>query len=237
MESTTPYVIIPGGTNMSYFDDFKTNSDKQITVACVAFFLVAFPVYFTMADSFKDVGSIDMSGGKIGNYEVNGTFSFHEIGSGTEVIDDGTTVNIGAHSDAGNVAGMNIVGFRMTIQHTDDESGGGPQCTGVQSQDDEVSVSGGINENTTTTSGTESPMESSLYWIDSSILGTTVQNMSSGEISSMLEGGTIGFGEYSMDIGVTVNKGQRPLCNKQDSGETVDWTLELISLEYTAEVN
>ncbi len=237
METTSNHVISPGGTNMSYFDDFTENTDKQITVVCVAFFLVAFPVYFSMADAFKDVGNLDMSGGKIGNYMVNGTFSFHEIGSGTEVIDDGTTVNVGAHSDAGNVAGMNIVGFRMTIQHTDDESGGGPLCTGVQSQDDDVSVTGGINENTTSGTGSESPMEVSLYWIDSSVLGTTVENMSSGEISSMLEGGTIGFCEYSLDIGVTVNKGQRPGCNKQDSGETVDWTLELISLEYTAEVN
>ena len=34
-----------------------------------------------------------------------------------------------------------------------------------------------------------------------------------------------------------MNKGQRPGCNKQDDGETVDWKIELISLDdYTIEM-
>ena len=237
MESNSYYVVIPGGEWMSYMEDLKTDKDKQITVACIAFFLLAFPTYFTMASTIKDTGPLVMSSGQKDDYVVNGTFTYHEIGSGTETIQHEGTSVVGAHSDAGDVDGMNIVGFRVIIEHTDDETGGGPQCTGVATEDDEVSVNGGINEASATGSGTESPMEVSFVWIDQSILGTIVQNKSMGEISSMLDGGDTGFGEYSFDISVNTNAGSRVTtgCNRQDNQETVDWTIELISLEYTAE--
>ena len=69
------------------------------------------------------------------------------------------------------------------------------------------------------------------------MLGTTFDEVTPGEIEQLLNGGTIGFGEYSFEISVSVNKGQRPGCNKQDDGETVDWKIELISLDdYTIEM-
>ena len=218
---------------MSFIEDIKTDQRTQMLVAGMVFFALVFPTYFYIA-----AGDVDDSyniGGPVGNYAVNGTFSYHEIGSGSEQIQHEGTATVGANSDAGGVDDLNIVGFRITTSHTDDESGGGPQCIGVQTQDDTVSVSGGIGENNTSNSGTESPMESSQLFI-TDILGTILVDVSSSEIDEILNGGTTGIGEYSFEIGVIVNKGNRPSCNMQDEGETVDWKIELISLEYSYEM-
>jgi hypothetical protein len=54
----------------------------------------------------------------------------------------------------------------------------------------------------------------------------------------MLDGGDAGFGEYTFELGVIVNNGEAALgvCTNNDSNEQVDWTIELISLEYTLEM-
>lgn len=217
-------------------EDLRSDRKTQIHVAAIAFFLIVFPAYFAYAASNTE--SFTISSGPVGTYELNGTYSYHEIGSGTaQDIADQSSVEIAANSDAGDVDDLNIVGFRVTTTHTDDEGGGGPQCAGVGNADDEITVAGGIGENSTLVSGTESPMETNLFFIPPDLLGATFNETTPGEIEQLLNGGTIGFGEYSFEISVSVNKGERPLCNKQDEGETVDWKIELISLdEYTIEM-
>ena len=56
--------------------------------------------------------------------------------------------------------------------------------------------------------------------------------LSINEIEQLLDAGTTGFGDYTFDVEVSTNAGSRAGCNKQDEGEQVDWTIELISLEY-----
>ena len=55
----------------------------------------------------------------------------------------------------------------------------------------------------------------------------------------MLDGGNTGYGLYAFEISVNVNTGSAGIgltvCQNEDSGEEVDWVIELISLEYTAE--
>ena len=215
---------------MAFMDDLRTDQRTQILVAGMVFFAIAFPVYFNYAAS--NVDEVQLSG-PVGTYEVTGNYSYHEIGSGTSEIADQSSAEIEANSDAGNVDDLNIVGFRVTTTHTDDEGGGGPACTNVANADDEITVSGGIGTNTTQVSGTNSPMETTLLFIPPDLLGSTLDEATPGEILEMLDGGTIGFGEYEFEIGVSVNKGQgnAGLCNKQDDGETVTWKIELISLD------
>ena len=61
---------------------------------------------------------------------------------------------------------------------------------------------------------------------------------SSTDLDEMLDGGDAGFGEYTFELGVTVNRGQAPFgaCTNNDNNEQVDWKIELISLEYTLEM-
>ena len=66
---------------MAFIDDLKTDQRTQILVAGMVFFAIAFPLYFNYAAS--NVDEFEASG-PIGNYSVEGTYSFHEIASGSQ---------------------------------------------------------------------------------------------------------------------------------------------------------
>jgi len=76
-------------------------------------------------------------------------------------------------------------------------------------------------------------MDSSVYWIDTELVGTSVEDSIS-SIDVLLDGGDVGFGEYMLSISVDVNSGGLPpLCQNEDSDESVTWRISLISLDYT----
>ena len=218
---------------MSFMDDIKTDTNLQKLVAGMVFFALVFPLYFGYASGQADT-DFSMSG-PVGDYTVNGTISFHEIGSGGELIEHEKTAIVGANSDAGGVEDLNIIGFRITTSHTDTETPCAPTAT---PQDDEISVLGGINDNTTSYTGTESNWEGSYFFV-SDFLNVTFEEVSSTDLDEMLDGGDAGFGIYAFELGVTVNRGSAGVppagCNNNDDNEQVDWKLELISLEYTLE--
>ncbi|MDG1558907.1 MAG: hypothetical protein P8R03_05255, partial [Candidatus Poseidoniaceae archaeon] len=101
------------------FDEFKSDSDKQIMTACIVFFLLAFPAYFSFAASGVD-GAAGMGG--VRDYEVSGELTYVELASGGEYIADGTTLDIeDLHTDAIDGADdMNIVGVRLTMTYGED---------------------------------------------------------------------------------------------------------------------
>ena len=151
-------------------------------------------------------------------------------------VNDGSTEDIFANSDASvdDLDGKNLVGVRATLTFTDDETQGGPGCAVAQGpQDDDVS--GGMDyyglvEPSTQVSSGESV---NLEWHDSSIVGTTVSNMSEGAIEMLLDGMGMGEGEHMLSISVSVNTGGGALCTSSDDGEEVSYVIELVSLEYT----
>ena len=213
-------------------DDLKTDQRTQILVGGIIFFAIAFPVYFSFAAGEVDSYS---ASGPVGTYEVTGEYSYHEIASGSETIGDGETANVIANSDAAgdSINGKNIVGVRATLTFTDDETQSGLGCAAAQDpQDDDVSghlMYAPMEQSSQLLSG-ESVM---IEWHDSSIVDTTVTNMSEGEIELMLSGMGLGLGEHNLDISVSVNTGGGFQCQSNDDGETVAYVIELISLEYT----
>ena len=217
---------------MAFMDDLKTDQRTQILVAGILFFAIAFPVYFNFAAS--NVDEVQLSG-PVGNYSVEGTYSYHQIASGSQYVNDGSTEDIIANSDASmdDLKGKNLVGVRATLTFTDDETQGGVTCLlPPATQPDDVT--GGL---------TYTPMEESaqvnsgesvtLEWHDSSIIGTTVSNMSEADIDMMLDGMGMGEGEHTLSISVSVNTGNGAGCTANDGGENIEYVIELISLEYT----
>ena len=162
---------------MGFMDDLKTDQRTQMLVAGIVFFSLAFPLYFNYAAS--NVDEFEASG-PIGNYSVEGTYSFHEIASGSQYIDDGSTIEITANSDAAGdeIKGKNLVGVRATLTYTDDESGGGIGCVGYQTEDDQVSASLEYPEMMPTNGQVVSGESLAVEWHISDLLGTTVSNMS-----------------------------------------------------------
>jgi len=220
---------------MSLMEDIKTDQRTQILVAGMVLFALAFPAYFYYAAGQAD-SDFSVSG-PVGNYAVDGTYSYHAIADGSTYVNDGDAVDIMANSDAAGAEldGKNIVGVRATLTFTDDETLGGPGCAAAQpSQDDDVSgnmMHYGFEQSSPTLSGDSVTLE----WHDSSIIGTTVSNMSESDIRMMLDG-EFGIGEHSLGISVNVNNGGGAFCNSNDEGEEVAYTIELISLEYTLEM-
>ena len=108
---------------MITLDDLKTNRDTQITVICIAFFLIAFPGYFAMKGGNAS-GSGAMGG--VADYNVNGELTYIQIADGIEYIADGDTLMIDdLHTDSVDGAeDMNIVGVRVMMSYGEDETGG-----------------------------------------------------------------------------------------------------------------
>jgi len=212
------------------FGRFEISQERQrqfTTVGIIALCFVgvaegAYAVYGPDGDGESDANRVAM-------YQIDGNFSLIEIGSGTEVISD--TAEVSASSDAVDLSGLNVVGFQVTTSHTDNEQ---PCNFAASTEDDEVAYNGGIKEIQVTNSGTQQNLESSGYWIDNGIIGSTT-NSSSDEISQLLDGGEFGIGEYEFTISVTVNEGGAtlPPCTNGDTDESVDWTISLITLDYT----
>ena len=214
------------------FGRFEISQERQrqfTTVGIIALCFIgvaegAYAVYGPDSGEDSDANRIAM-------YQIDGNFTLIEIGSGTEVISD--TAQVSASSDAVDLSGLNVVGFHMATSHTDNEQ----PCNGAAStEDDEVAYNGGIKEIQVTNSGTQQNLESSGYWIDNDIIGSTTNGTSS-EINQLLDGGNFGIGEYAFTISVTVNDGGAelpfPPCSNGDSDESVDWTISLITLDYT----
>ena len=214
------------------FGRFEISQERQrqfTTVGIIALCFIgvaegAYAVYGPDSDENSDANRIAM-------YQIDGNFTLIEIGSGTEAISD--TAQVSASSDAVDLSGLNVVGFHMATSHIDNEQ----PCNGAAStEDDEVAYNGGIKEIQVTNSGTQQNLESSGYWIDNDIIGSTTNGTSS-EINQLLDGGGFGIGDYEFTISVTVNDGGAelpfPPCSNGDSDESVDWTISLITLDYS----
>ena len=215
---------------MGFIDDLKTDQRTQMLVAGIVFFSLAFPLYFNYA-----AGNVDEfeASGPIGNYSVEGTYSYHLLGSGDETINDGDSADLSMNSDSisSEIDGKNIVGVRATLTYTDNEQ----SPAGCGSAEDDV-TGHLMHSDLHSTEEVNSGDVVEILWHDSTLVNTNVSNMSESEIIALLDNSEErGMGEHFLQISVDVNKGT---CADQfretnDNDETVSYTWELISLEYT----
>ena len=172
---------------------------------------------------------------KVSSYSVSGTYSFHEIIDGSEFIEDGESIPIEANSEDSmdSLDGLNIVGVLITIAHQDDETVTGLGCLVADPpQDDTVDASigySGLSASDSSTGG----FAFQLDWHNSTLIDTTVSNMTKSEIDMMLNGGGLGLGGYELILGVTVQNGGGAGCSSDDTGQDVNYKIELVSLKYT----
>ena len=172
---------------------------------------------------------------KTGSYEITGEITYYEIATDGEYILDGEDtmkeMEISGPEDDGEFSMLNIVGVRATLTYSDDEQ----SPAGCGSAED--SVSGHLMySDLQTTEEVNSGDFVEILWYNSSIIGTTVSDMSESDIVDMLENEDYrGFGEHYLKISVDVNKGSciDPFRETSDDGEEVSYRWELISLDYT----
>ena len=223
---------------MYTMEDLKTNRDAQITVGCVAFFLIAFPVYFSIAAA--DAAGTTLGGG-VGDYQVNGEIEYVLVDSGTEYVADGTPWTGTFSSDSVDGADdMNIVGIRLSLSYGEDETGGeGPFCPGGQAGADTISGMAMHGEHTGTADGQNNggsgAHEVMAEWYNASMVGAVVSGLSTSEIEAQIDSMGAGLGQYDIEISVSAQAGNEPspTCSRSDDGEEVSYTLELMVFDYT----
>ena len=202
---------------MMTLDDLKTNRDTQITVGCIAFFLIAFPLYFSFAAS--GVSSVAGTRG-VGDYQINGNLTYVQLTDGIEYIADGDTYMIDdLHTDAiDDAEDMNIVGVRVVMSYGEDEDAKGPLCTGpgpdkmLLIQLSGTAMHAGFNGTADgQNNGGSGEHEVVVEWFNSSMVGAEVSGLSESEIISQIDSMGAGLGAYSAEIGVSAEAGNSPV--------------------------
>ena len=222
---------------MYTMEDLKTNRDAQITVGSIVFFVLAFPIYFSIAAGNADT---DFAGAA-GDYQVSGELTYVVLDSGSESIADGDTWSMTYNTDAVNDADeLNIVGVRISMSYGEDETVSGPFCTGSAAADTITGTASHLTFNASgdgQNNGGNGAHDVSAVWYNQSMLGTNVSGLSMNEIRAQLDSMGAGLGDHSVSIAVDAQAGNEPLpqCSRSDGGETVDYTVELIVLDYSIE--
>ena len=221
---------------MYTMEDLKTNRDAQITVGSIVFFLLAFPIYFGYAASTA-TGSL---GGGVADYQVNGEITYVSLGSGTQNIADGETWPMTYNTDAVSGADdLNIVGVRISMSYGEDETSSGLGCvvTGGNPEADTITGTASHLEFTGSADGQNNggsgSHEAMATWYNESMVGAVVSGLSMDEIKAQIDSMGAGLGDHSVSISVDAQAGGGPGCAHDDGGETVDYTVELMVLEYT----
>ena len=219
-------------------EDLKNDRDTQITAICIGFFLIAFPLYFSVAASGVD-GAAGMGG--VRDYEVSGELTYVELASGGEYIADGTTYNIeNLHTDAIDGADdMNIVGVRLTMTYGEDETSQGLGCAAPgANQNDPDTISGALDHAgfTGAADGQNGGQGGSHFaeaiWYNDSMMGV-ISGLSESEIVEQIDAMGAGSGPYNASISVTAQANSGFQCTHTDDGEDVSYTVELIVFDYT----
>jgi hypothetical protein len=219
-------------------DDLKSDRDTQITAICIGFFLIAFPLYFSVAASGVD-GAAGLGG--VRDYEVSGELTYVELASGGEYIADGTTFDIeNLHTDAIDGADdMNIVGVRLTMTYGEDETGGGLGCAIPGNNNNQADTISGDTEHagfTGSAAGQNGGQGGSHFaeaiWYNDSMIGV-VSGLSESEIVEQIDAMGAGLGPYNASVSVTAETGGGGGCQHTDEGEDVSYVVELIVFDYT----
>lgn len=224
---------------MGFIDDIKEDRDLQIQTACVAFFLLIFPLYFFSVAA----GTVSPAGmGGVGTYSVSGEITYIDFDEGGEYIADGTSLTIDLNTDSLSdmEQEMNIVGVLVSMTYGEDEEArNGFQClsdtapdtiTGSASHLNFTNSADGQNE------GGSGAHDASTIWYNSSMIGNEVEGLSESSITDQLDAKGAGLGDYTIEIGVTAQADSctNPLGGQnEDNGEDVSYTIQLIVLDYT----
>ena len=176
-----------------------------------------------------------------GSWFVETDFDTEQFADGIEYINDGQTLTIEMTTDSvSNLEDINIVGVRVTLTYSEDETSSGLGCSvpGASNPDPDT-VTGTIihDENNNTSSGDNSAGVSSSHlveveWYNSSMIGN-VTGVSKSDINNGLNAGGSGLGIYTLEINVAAQSGGGIGCTNTDDGEEVEYLVELITLDYS----
>jgi hypothetical protein len=219
------------------FGRYAIPAQKTIAIGAAITLLLAASVevsYYAFApDESEEIGVI-------GSYNVEPTFTMRTLDDGGEYIADGDTFVLNLSSDSLNDDSLNIVGAKIVMTYSEDESSGGIGClapgaantepdtiTGMLMHSEFNGSASGQNQD-----GAPATHETLVEWYDASMIGN-VSNVTTDDIRAGLDSNGAGLGDYSIEISVDVGVGGGAGCQHTDDGENVDYSIELLVLDYT----
>ena len=174
-----------------------------------------------------------------GTYVVESTMTAVEVEAKSAYYQDGQavdwTVESGAVTDAIEAAGGNVVGVLFSLSYGEDESSGGPVCTGGEADaPDTITGSSTKGEWTLSASG-ENPgsHDVNLTWHNQSLLSGLIEGLTKSDIEAQLAFGEDALGTYELSVTVNAEAFSGALCSNNDDGEEVATVVSLLVLDFT----
>jgi sodium/proline symporter len=176
-----------------------------------------------------------------GTYSVSANFETIEFDNGGEYIADGDTFTLDLSTDSlTSIDNKNIVGAKIVMTYSEDESSAGAGCTvpgATNTEPDTITgilMHSGFNGSASgqNQDGAPATHETLVEWYNASMIGN-VSGVSKDDINAGLNSNGAGLGDYSIEISVDVDMGNGAFCTHTDDGENVDYTIELLILDYT----
>jgi len=219
------------------FGRYSVPASKPMGIGAAVVLLLAASVevsYYAFAPEASESSSTP------GSYNVTGNFRTLVLDDGGEYIADGDTFSLNLSTDSLNDNSLNIVGAIISMSYSEDESSiGFPGCLAPGASDTEPDTITGMlmhnefsgSESGQNQEGAPASHETLVEWYNASMIGD-VSNVTKADIMAGIDSNGAGLGAYSIDISVDVAAGSGAGCPHTDDGENVDYTIEVIILEY-----
>ena len=185
------------------------------------------------------LGDGDSSDQVPGTYVVESQLTLIEIEAKSDYYQDGVntswSIESSPSSDAIEDAGGNVVGVLFSLSYGEDESSGGPVCTGGEANQPDT-ITGSVTKGEWTLSDAgENPgsHDVNLTWYNQSLLSGVIEGVTKSEIEAQLAFGEEALGRYELSLTVDAEAFNGVLCSNNDDGEEVATVVSLLVLDFT----
>ena len=185
------------------------------------------------------LGDGDSSDQVPGTYVVESQLTLIEIEAKSDYYQDGVntswSIESSPSSDAIEDAGGNVVGVLFSLSYGEDESSGGPVCTGGEANQPDT-ITGSVTKGEWTLSDAgENPgsHDVNLTWHNQSLLSGVIEGVTKSEIEAQLAFGEEALGRYELSLTVDAEAFNNVLCSNNDDGEEVATVVSLLVLDFT----
>jgi PAT family beta-lactamase induction signal transducer AmpG len=131
-------------------------------------------------------------------------------------------------------AGGNVVGVLFSLTYGEDETSGGPLCTGGEGNAPDT-ITGITTKGEWTLSGADQNPGShdvNLTWYNASLLSGVIEGLTKSEIEAQLAFGEEALGTYDLAVTVDAEAFNGALCSNNDDGEEVATVVSLLVLDF-----
>ena len=173
-----------------------------------------------------------------GTYTVESTITAVELEAKSANYQDGETVewsvDSSGFSETIEAAGGNVVGVLFSLTYGEDETSGGPVCTGGEANAPDTITGVATKGEWTLSEADQNPgsHDVNLTWYNASLLSGVIEGLTKSEIEAQLAFGEEALGTYNLAVTVDAEAFNGALCSNNDEGEEVATVVSLLVLDF-----